>query len=250
MQQFLVEIKDVTKQYTKAARIAVNHLSLNIPAQSIFGLLGPNGAGKTTLISMLCGLFKPDSGEIFINGNNLSSDLKSAKQMIGVVPQEIALYDKLSAYENLFFLGQMYGIETLELKKRIKENLEILGLEQNANQQIKTFSGGMKRRVNLIAGILHEPKLLILDEPTVGVDVQTRTAIINHLQKINKEKGTTIFYTSHHLDEAESFCTEIAIIDEGKLITEGKIKELKEKNNCSSIEEVYLKITGHKFRDY
>lgn len=250
MPQFLVEIKDVTKQYKKAVRPAVNHLSLSIPNQGIFGLLGPNGAGKTTLISMLCGLFKADSGEIFINGKSLSSDLKSAKQIIGVVPQEIALYDKLSAYENLFFLGQMYGIETTELKKRIKSSLEILGLEQNANQQIKTFSGGMKRRVNLIAGILHEPKLLILDEPTVGVDVQTRTAIINHLLKINKESGTTIFYTSHHLDEAESFCTDIAIIDEGKLITEGKTKELTAKNNCKSIEEVYLKITGHKFRDY
>jgi ABC-2 type transport system ATP-binding protein len=248
--QSVVEIKNISKQYKNAAKPAVNELTFSIPSQSIFGLLGPNGAGKTTIISMMCGLFKQNSGEIFIDGKDLSKNLNEVKQIIGVVPQEIALYDKLTAYENLFFLGQMYGIETSELKNRVKKNLEILGLEQNSHQQIKTFSGGMKRRINLIAGILHEPKLLILDEPTVGVDVQSRTAIINHLRQINKEKGTAILYTSHHLDEAESFCSDIAIIDEGKLITSGKTKELTEDNNCKSVEEVYLKITGHKFRDY
>ena len=143
----------------------------------------------------------------------------------------------------------MYGIETQELKKRIKENLEILGLYEHKDQQIKTFSGGMKRRINLIAGLLHEPQLLILDEPTVGVDIQSKTAIIDYLKRLNSEKGMTIFYTSHHLDEAEDFCTHIAIIDEGKLITEGKTKELIASNDCSTIEEVYLKITGKKFRD-
>ena len=249
MQQFMVEIKDVSRHYKNAARPAVNNLSLSIPQQSIFGLLGPNGAGKTTLISMLCGLFKPNNGEIFINGLNTSSHLKETKQLIGVVPQEIALYSKLTAYENLMFLGQMYGIETDELKKRISENLKILGLEENTNQQVQTFAGGMKRRVNLIAGLLHHPKLLILDEPTVGVDIQSKTAIIELLKKINKEQGTTIFYTSHHLHEAEDFCSHIAIIDEGKLITQGETKELISTNNCNTIEEVYLKITGHRFRD-
>lgn len=248
-QQVMVEIKNVSRQYKNAARAAVNNLSLTIPQQSIFGLLGPNGAGKTTLISMLCGLFKPSNGELIINGHNLSSDLKLAKQIIGVVPQEIALYAKLTAYENLMFLGQMYGIETAELKKRIKENLQVLGLEENANQQVQTFSGGMKRRVNLIAGLLHHPKLLILDEPTVGVDIQSKTAIIDLLKKVNKEQETTIFYTSHHLHEAEDFCSHIAIIDEGKLITQGETKELIRTNNCATIEEVYLKITGHRFRD-
>lgn len=249
MQQFMVEIKDVSRRYKNAARPAVDHLSLNIPQQSIFGLLGPNGAGKTTLISMLCGLFTPNSGEIFINGLNTSSNLKETKQLIGVVPQEIALYSKLTAYENLMFLGQMYGIETIELKKRIAGNLQILGLEENANQQVQTFSGGMKRRVNLIAGLLHNPKLLILDEPTVGVDIQSKTAIIELLKKINREQSTTIFYTSHHLHEAEDFCSHIAIIDEGKLITQGETKELIRTNNSNTIEEVYLKITGHRFRD-
>lgn len=245
----MVEIKNVLKQYKNAPRPAVNHLSLNIPKQSVFGLLGPNGAGKTTLISMLCGLFSPTEGQIITNGWDIATDSKKIKQIIGVVPQEIALYAKLTAYENLLFLGHMYGIETQELKKRIKENLEILGLYEHKDQQIKTFSGGMKRRINLIAGLLHEPQLLILDEPTVGVDIQSKTAIIDYLKRLNSEKGMTIFYTSHHLDEAEDFCTHIAIIDEGKLITEGKTKELIASNDCSTIEEVYLKITGKKFRD-
>ncbi len=249
MQQLMVEIKNVSKHYKNAARPAVNELSLTIPEQSIFGLLGPNGAGKTTLISMLCSLYKPNKGEILINGLEVFSNLKATKQIIGVVPQEIALYSKLTAYENLMFLGQMYGIETVELKKRITENLQILGLEENANQQIQTFSGGMKRRVNLIAGILHHPKLLILDEPTVGVDIQSKTAIIECLKKLNVEQGTTIFYTSHHLHEAEDFCSHIAIIDEGKLITQGKTIDLIKENNCYTIEEVYLKITGNRFRD-
>lgn len=247
--QFMVEIKGVSRHYKNAARPAVNDLSLNIPDKSIFGLLGPNGAGKTTLISMLCGLYQPDSGEILTNGLNLSSHAKEIKQIIGVVPQEIALYNKLTAYENLMFLGHMYGIETGELKRRIEENLRILGLKENAHQQIRTFSGGMKRRVNLIAGILHQPKLLILDEPTVGVDIQSKTAIMEHLKKMNREQGTTIFYTSHHLDEAEDFCTDIAIIDEGKLITGGKTKELVQSYGCKNMEEVYLKITGQRFRD-
>lgn len=249
MQESLVEIKDVTKQYKHAARPAVNNLSLSIPEKSIFGLLGPNGAGKTTLISMLCGLFRPDSGEINIAGKNIALHPKETKQIIGVVPQEIALYAKLTAYENLLFLGRMYGIETNELEKRISENLEILGLKENSNQQVRTFSGGMKRRVNLIAGILHHPKLLILDEPTVGVDIQSKAAIIERLKRLNAEQGTTIFYTSHHLHEAEDFCTDIAILDDGKLTTQGRTSELIRDNNCSTIEEVYLKITGRRFRD-
>jgi ABC-2 type transport system ATP-binding protein len=249
MQDVIVEIKDVSKLYKGASRPAVSHLSLRIEKQAIFGLLGPNGAGKTTLISMLCSLFKPDTGSVYIGGFDAVHHSKKSKQVIGVVPQEIALYPKLTAYENLMFLGHMYGIETTELKKRISENLHILGLEANKDQQVRTFSGGMKRRVNLIAGLLHDPKLLILDEPTVGVDIQSKTAIIDHLKKLNRENGMTIFYTSHHLEEAEDFCSHIAIIDQGQLITEGKTTQLIKENNCNSIEEVYLKITGRKFRD-
>lgn len=245
----LVDIKHVSKKYQNAPRPAVNDLSLTISNGVIFGLLGPNGAGKTTFISMLCGLFPPTSGEIFINGFTHQTHSKQCKQAIGVVPQEIALYPKLTAWENLMFLGHMYGIKSSALKEIVKENLKILGLENNMHQQILSYSGGMKRRVNLIAGLLHNPQLLILDEPTVGVDVQSKQAIIEHLKTLNKEKGMTILYTSHHLDEAEDFCNHIAIIDDGRLITQGATKELIKENNCNSIEEVYLKITGIRFRD-
>lgn len=245
----LVDIQHVSKKYKDAPRAAVNDLSLIINKGEIFGLLGPNGAGKTTFISMLCGLFPPSSGEIYINGFTHKTNSKQCKQAIGVVPQEIALYPKLTAWENLMFLGHMYGLKGASLKEEVKHNLSILGLEENMHQKITSYSGGMKRRVNLIAGLLHNPQLLILDEPTVGVDVQSKQAIIEHLKNMNKEKGMTILYTSHHLDEAQDFCTHIAIIDDGKLITQGPTQALIKENNCSSIEEVYLKITGAKFRD-
>lgn len=245
----LVDIQHVSKKYKDSPRAAVNDLSLTINKGDIFGLLGPNGAGKTTFISMLCGLFPTTSGEIYINGLTHKTNSKACKQLIGVVPQEIALYPKLTAWENLMFLGHMYGLGGSELKEKVKQNLSILGLEANMHQKVISYSGGMKRRVNLIAGLLHNPQLLILDEPTVGVDVQSKQAIIEYLKKLNKEQGMTILYTSHHLEEAEEFCSHIAIIDDGKLITQGATKELISSNNCNSIEEVYLKITGVKFRD-
>jgi ABC-2 type transport system ATP-binding protein len=249
MQEGFVQIDHVVKRYKTSASPAINKVSLTIEKGSVFGLLGPNGAGKTTLISMLCALFRPDEGKISVGGFDSVSRASSLKQMIGVVPQEIALYSKLTPYENLIFLGHMYGIETSDLKKRIEENLQILGLANNKDQQVKTFSGGMKRRVNLIAGLLHHPQLLILDEPTVGVDIQSKTAIIDLLKRLNKERGMTIFYTSHHLDEAQDFCTDIAIIDEGKIVATGKTDELIRENNCEDLEGVYLKITGKRFRD-
>lgn len=245
----LVEIQHVTKTYKNALKPSVDNLSFQINTGTIFGLLGPNGAGKTTLISMLCGLFLPNSGYITINGFNHQTNSKACKQIIGVVPQEIALYPTLTAWENLIFLGNMYGLNHATLKKKIKTYLQIFGLEDYTHQKISTFSGGMKRRVNLIAGILHQPQLLILDEPTVGVDIQSKNAIINQLKALNKENGTTILYTSHHLDEAEDFCSHIAIIDEGKLITQGHTQELIQTHQCQNIEDVYLKITGNKFRD-
>lgn len=247
--QPLVDIQHVTKQYKEAPRPAVKELSMSINKGDVFGLLGPNGAGKTTLISMLCGLYPTTSGEIYINGNTHKLKSDACKQAIGVVPQEIALYPKLTAYENLLFLGHMYGLKTAAVKEAIRYNLEILGLEKNAHQKISTYSGGMKRRVNLIAGLMHNPQLLILDEPTVGVDIQSKQAIIEYLKKLNKEKGMTILYTSHHLDEAEDFCNRIAIIDNGTLITQGETKELIQQHQCKTIEEVYLKITGQQFRD-
>ncbi len=245
----LVNIQHVSKQYKEATRPAVSNLSMTIEKGDVFGLLGPNGAGKTTLISMLCGLFPPGTGKILINGHSHETHSRESKQAIGVVPQEIALYPKLTAWENLNFLGHMYGLKGEALKETIRMHLSVLGLEANMHQKINSYSGGMKRRVNLIAGLLHNPQLLILDEPTVGVDIQSKQAIIDHLKKMNREQGMTIIYTSHHLEEAEDFCNVIAIIDHGELITQGKTKELIAQYDCNSIEEVYLKITGNKFRD-
>lgn len=246
----MVDIQHLSKRYKGAVRPAVDHLSLAIGKGSIFGLLGPNGAGKTSFISMLCGLFPPSEGEILINGLNIRNHASACKQLIGVVPQEIALYPRLTAWENLLFLGHMYGLKGQNLRERIRYNLSLLGLDTNMHQQISSYSGGMKRRVNLIAGLLHNPQLLILDEPTVGVDVQSRQAIIGHLKKLNAEQGMTILYTSHHLDEAEDFCTHIAIIDDGRLIVQGETATLIKHNNGSGIEEVYLNITGQRFRDH
>ena len=245
----LVDIQQVSKKYKDAPKAAISNLSLTISRGDVFGLLGPNGAGKTTFISMLCGLFTPDSGEIYINGQTHKTHSKECKQAIGIVPQEIALYPTLTAWENLMFLGHMYGLSGKLLKDNIKEHLTILGLEHNMHQKVASYSGGMKRRVNLIAGLLHNPQLLILDEPTVGVDIQSKQAIIEHLKKLNRENGMTILYTSHHLEEAEDFCKYIAIIDDGQLVTQGATTQLIADNHCHSIEEVYLKITGMKFRD-
>jgi ABC-2 type transport system ATP-binding protein len=171
------------------------------------------------------------------------------KNIIGVVPQEIALYPSLTAKENLNFFGHMYGLKGKHLKNRVNECLELFGLEKNANRRIKTFSGGMKRRINIIAGILHEPKIIYLDEPTVGVDVQSRNVILEHLRNLNNN-GTTIIYTSHYMEEAENFCSRVAIIDKGKIITEGKPKDLiNSKEEYTDLESIFLNITGRALRD-
>jgi len=215
----------------------------------IFGLLGPNGAGKTTTISMLCGLIKPDSGAIIINGYNLDEKPEEIKQIIGVVPQELALYNNLTAKENLQFFGRMYGLGKKDLKNRIELYLQKFSLTEKADKLVNTYSGGMKRRLNLIAGVLHSPTILFLDEPTVGIDVQSKNVIIEYLKELNKE-GTTIIYTSHLMEEAENLCNNISIIDLGKEIANGKPEELIISNSdCSNLEEIFLKLTGKSVRD-
>mgnify|MGYP001180835445 CR=1 FL=1 len=212
-------------------------------------MLGPNGAGKTTTISILCGYLTPTSGNVIIDGLNLKTDKNEIKKNIGVVPQELALYSTLTAYENLRFFGHFYGLKGSFLKKRIFECLEIFGLENNANKKILTFSGGMKRRVNLIAGILHHPRVLFLDEPTVGIDVQSRNVILGHLTELNK-LGTTLIYTSHHMEEAEKLCSKVAIIDHGKLVIQGTPFDLlKQYPECPDLESIFLKLTGKDLRD-
>ncbi|NOQ28081.1 MAG: ATP-binding cassette domain-containing protein [Bacteroidales bacterium] len=247
--QHIIELKKLTKYYKGSSIPAIDNISLNINKGEIYGLLGPNGAGKTTTISILCGLFGPTSGNVFIDGMEFQNSAEKIKNIIGVVPQEIALYPSLTARENLNFFGHMYGLKGKQLKNRIDECLELFGLEKNANRRIKTFSGGMKRRINIIAGILHKPKIIYLDEPTVGVDVQSRNVILEHLRNLNSD-GTSIIYTSHYMEEAENLCSRVAIIDMGKVITEGKPKDLiNSKEEYTDLESIFLNITGRALRD-
>ncbi len=246
----MIEINKLSKKYKGAEYFSVKILDLKVEEGEIYGLLGPNGAGKTTLISMLTSLLKPTSGTFTINGLNFKEHKNQLKQLIGIVPQEYALYPTLTAFENLEYFGSMYGIKGEILKNSINEHLEIMGLSKFANKKTDTFSGGMKRRVNLIAGILHQPKVLFLDEPTVGVDVQSKNVIIDHLKLLNKQ-GTTIVYTSHHLNEAEFFCTHVAIIDRGEIIVKGVPSELiKNQPEAKNLEEVFLAKTGKALRDH
>ena len=245
----IIEIQGLSKTFKNADEPAVKDVSLTINRNEIFGLLGPNGAGKTTTISMLCGLFPPTSGTILIHGKNFHQNLSGIKQIIGVVPQDIALYPTLTARENLNFYGRMYGLKGKVLEERRESWLQKLGLAKAADKRIAAYSGGMKRRVNLIAGLLHQPEILFLDEPTVGVDVQTRNVIIDNLKEVNAA-GTTIIYTSHHMEEAEDFCTTVSIIDYGKILIQGSPKELIANNpGSTNLEMVFLNLTKRKLRD-
>ncbi len=244
----MIELIDVSKSYVDADKPAVNHLSLSINKNETFGLLGPNGAGKTTTISMLCGLIEPTSGSVSIKGLNFKNNLNELKQLIGVVPQDIALYPTLTGKENLEFYGAMYGVPKVILNNRIANWLKKFDMEKAANKRVSSYSGGMKRRINLIAGILHQPEILFLDEPTVGVDVQSRSDIMHHLKELNAE-GMTIIYTSHHMEEAEHFCSDVAIINNGEIITRGNPTELIEnQNDCRNLEQVFLKLTKPNFQ--
>lgn len=245
----IIEIRNLYKKYKNAEYFSVNDISLSIEKGEIFGLLGPNGAGKTTLISILCGLMKPTSGSYTIDGFSPKNQLAKIRREIGIVPQEYALYPTLTAKENLIFFGSMYGLKRDFLHEKVNETLEKMGLINFANRKIEEFSGGMKRRCNLIAGILHDPKILFLDEPTVGVDVQSKNVILEFLKELN-DNGMTIIYTSHHLSEAEEFCTRISIIDQGKIFASGSPKELiQQTENAKNIEDVFIKLTGKELRD-
>ena len=245
----IIQISNLSKIYKDAEMYSLNDFSLDIKEGQIFGLLGPNGAGKTTLISILCGLVKPTSGSFSIDNLVYAKNPNEIKKIIGVVPQEYALYPTLTARENLLYFGSMYGLKGNDLKEKVIDSLDFLGLLKFADKRIETFSGGMKRRVNLIAGILHNPKILFLDEPTVGVDVHSKNVIIDYLKELNKT-GTTIIYTSHHLSEAQDFCTNIAIVDRGIIYAEGTPKDLIAATaNARNLEDVFISLTGKELRD-
>jgi len=207
---------------------AVDSVSFEVRPGEIYGLLGPNGAGKTTSISMISGLLKPDAGEVFVAGHPFWSDPQKAKRIMGVVPQELAIYEELTGRENLEFWGRMAGLSSTAAKSRAAELLEALTLTDRAQDAVKNYSGGMKRRINLGCALLHKPQLLLLDEPTVGIDPQARLNILEFIRNL-RASGTAILYTTHYLEEAETLCQRIGIIDHGRLLAEGTLKEMQDR---------------------
>ncbi len=205
---------------------AVHNLNLTIQAGECVGLLGPNGAGKTTAISMITGLFPPDSGEIKIRGQFVDSDVSSAKKLLGLVPQELALYEELNAWDNLRFFGALYDLAGEQLVVAMRTSLEFVGLADRASGKVRNYSGGMKRRLNLAASLLHDPEILLLDEPTVGVDPQSRNAIFDNIALLRK-RGKTIIYTTHYMEEVERLCDRVIIMDHGEVIADNTLGGLK-----------------------
>ncbi|WP_442598730.1 ABC transporter ATP-binding protein [Neobacillus sp. D3-1R] len=216
-------VNDIKKSFDK--KEVVRGVSFSVNKGESFGLLGPNGAGKSTTISMICGLLTYDSGEVTVDGISVKKNPLDIKKKIGVVPQEIALYPTMSAKENLLFWGKMYGLSGKEAKKRADEVLEYVGLSDRAKDKIETFSGGMKRRINIGASLMHEPELLIMDEPTVGIDPQSRNHILETVKQLN-QNGMTVIYTSHYMEEVEFLCDRIGIVDQGKMIALGTKTDL------------------------
>lgn len=220
----MLEVFKLSKSY-KGKR-AVDDVNLYLDEGESVGLLGPNGAGKSTTISMISTLIKPTSGDIKFHGKSTVEAPGPLRKVLGVVPQEIALYEGLSAYENLKFFGKIYKVEQRLLEARIQEVLELVGLKDKQRELVKTFSGGMKRRVNIAASLLHQPKILILDEPTVGIDPQSRSHILAMIKQMNECSGTTVLYTSHYMEEVEQLCKRVYIMDHGKIIAAGTQAEL------------------------
>jgi len=222
--QQIVDVRGLVKRYGEFT--AVDGVSFTIEEGSIFGLLGPNGAGKTTTISMVSCLIAPDEGDVLVDGHSVLGDSTGVRRVLGVVPQEIALYPTLTAAENLRFWGRMYGLHGTGLTEAVEYGLAMAGLETQAKQRIETFSGGMKRRINIAAGILHRPKVLLMDEPTVGIDPQSRNHILDSVRELNRS-GMTVLYTSHYMEEVEALCDRIAIVDHGNVIAQGSVQELR-----------------------
>ena len=220
----MIEVEELRKEYGEL--VAVDRVSFTAEAGTVFGLLGPNGAGKTTTIGCISGLLKPSAGRVRVLGHDVVLEGPAARAGLGVVPQELALYEDLPATENLLYWASAFGLRGAELKRRITESLEVTGLLDRAKEPVKRFSGGMKRRLNFACGIVHQPKVLLLDEPTVGVDPQSRV----RLQELVREQaaaGTCVLYTTHYMEEAEALCDKLAIVDHGKLIAQGTLDELR-----------------------
>lgn len=235
----LAELTDVVKRY--GSKLVVDHLNVSVQEGEIFGLLGPNGAGKSTTISMLCGLLPMDSGSIEVDSLSVAAHPLEVKRKIGLVPQDLALYDVMTAAENVTFFGKLYGLRGKLLRERVEEALAFTGLSDRAKDKPSSFSGGMKRRLNIACAIMHRPKLIIMDEPTVGIDPQSRNHILESVKALN-QMGSTVIYTSHYMEEVAAICDRVAIMDRGHVIACGTEKELRER--VSREEKIVVK-AGH-----
>lgn len=245
---FAVDIKNLGFHYAGNEGVTFSGLNMQIIKGDRFGLFGPNGAGKTTLLSLMTGLLSANEGSIELLGLDINKKDKAVNKLFGFVPQDFSFYQELSPVENLQFFGAWSGLNRSQIKSRTDELLHILGLEAVRNKQVDKFSGGMKRRVNLAIGVMHNPAILILDEPTVGVDVQTRHAIVNYLLELNNN-GTTLIYTSHQLSEAEDLCNQVALIDAGRIIAQDSLDALLAEHKQESLEGLFLGLTGKEYRN-
>jgi len=244
-----IAISNLRQRYNSNDADTLKGIDLIIEKGAFYGVLGPNSAGKTTMISVICGLLKFHSGQVFIDGQEIEGAKIKSQKKIGLVPQEIALYPSLTVRENINYFGQMHGIYDKQLTERVEHLLYQLQLNQHVDKRINRCSGGIKRRTNLATGMIHQPQILILDEPTVGVDAQSRNLIFEYLTALNQE-GTTILYTTHYISEAEELCSLISIIDEGIIVESGTPKSLIEKHKgCNNLGDVFLKITGKALRE-
>lgn len=243
----MIEVNNLTKKFGEV--IAVDNISFEVKAGERFALLGPNGAGKSTTIKMLTTLLKPTSGTLKLNGHNVVKDQDRARKSFGIVFQDPSVDVEMTAYENMQLHAVLYSVPKAQLDSRIKELLELVDLWERKDSFVKTFSGGMKRRLEIARGLLHHPKLLFLDEPTLGLDAQTRNLLWEYVQKLSREQNMTIFFTTHYLEEAEVNASRIAFIDRGKIINTGTAKELMKLTKTDTLEKAYLQLTGKDTRD-
>lgn len=238
----------VVKRYPGQALPALDRLNLSIDKGALYGLLGPNGAGKTTAMSILTGLQFPDTGMVRVHGMNYRQHARAIKALIGLVPQDLALYHRLTGLEHLQYFARLLGLKGSRLKAQIEQSLELCQLHDRAKQPVALYSGGMKRRLNLAIGLLNEPEIVFLDEPTVGIDTQSRHLIHQQLLQLH-HGGTTILYTTHYMEEAAQLCSRIAIIDQGRIIKEGIPGQLLDNAGLPNLEALFLRLTGHQLRD-
>jgi ABC-2 type transport system ATP-binding protein len=247
MNNNIIEVKNLKKVFSGAP--AVQGVSFNVKQGEIFAFVGPNGAGKTTTIKMLTTLLNPTSGEILVNGFNPATDSHKVRRSFGIVFQDPSLDDELTAYENMEFHGVLYDVPKDTRKQRIEHLLRFVDLWDRRDDLVKHFSGGMKRRLEISRGLLHHPKILFLDEPTLGLDPQTRNHIWSYIKELNAKEGITVFFTTHYLEEADRSATRVAIIDKGKIIAESTAQEMKQKTGTSNLEDAFIKLTGREIRE-